>query len=184
MELRKLSEIGMLYWHRVEDVSKYTDAELTGMLNEIFGITDIPGKIKALKAKEIYLLASGSAKKPVASLPILPPPVKPVATGGGSGGLQGADPDAGFLILSQKEIDEIDRKAEIARNNPPPDFPEGQKEEPTGKLRGETVSLPGMEEKEIDFEKRPAADREELRDDFNSTERKKFLKDLANDPER
>lgn len=53
-----------------------------------------------------------------------------------------------------------------------------------GNLRGENVELKDVEVREFQYTKRDDADREQLRDDFTSTEREKFLKDLANDPEK
>jgi flagellar motility protein MotE (MotC chaperone) len=55
---------------------------------------------------------------------------------------------------------------------------------PEGKLKGETVRLQGMETKKVEYKKRPEAEREKLRKEFDSKERKKFLQDAANDPDK
>lgn len=54
----------------------------------------------------------------------------------------------------------------------------------TGTLRGIEVQLPGVKTKEITYTKRNPVETEELRKAFDSTERKKFVKDLAKDTEK
>jgi hypothetical protein len=53
-----------------------------------------------------------------------------------------------------------------------------------GKLRGSEVPLAEMKKKKVDYKKRPDAEREKLRSEFNSKGRKDFLKDTAADPDK
>ena len=207
IELRKREDIEQSDQYRVEDAGKYSDAELVGLLKDIFGLTDTPGTVKKLKARELYFLAFGAAKKGVAFLPPMPP--KPVAppplmarAGGAATGAAPTKDDDCYHPADEREEAELRRKSANSLNKPlpldpypPPDpedvIPESEKrrrlaeKQPyEGKLRGETVPLKDMEVKQIDYKKRPDADRQKLRSDFNSTERKKFLQDTANDPEK
>jgi len=52
-----------------------------------------------------------------------------------------------------------------------------------GKLKEKDIPLPGMKKKQIEYKKRPKAEREKLRNKFQ-TQRKHFLKDLANSPDK
>ncbi|WP_428261666.1 eCIS core domain-containing protein [Haliangium sp.] len=58
--------------------------------------------------------------------------------------------------------------------NEAPDF--------VGTLRGEKVTLPGVKTRTVRYVKRAKAEARALRSKFDSTERKKFLKSLAEDP--
>lgn len=99
MELKKLDVIGQLELHRVEDVSKYPDPELTALLKGIFGLSDVPGTIKKLRAKEIYLLADGVAKKPLGNLILPVKAVAPAPSFGRGGAIQGkADAKPGITV--------------------------------------------------------------------------------------
>ena len=205
IELRTREDIEQSDQYRVEDAGKYSDAELVGLLKDIFGLTDTPGTVKKLKARELYFLAFGAAKKGVAFLPPMPP--KPVAppplmarAGGAATGAAPTKDDDCYHPADEREEAELRRKSANSLNKPlpldpypPPDpedvIPESEKrrrlaeKQPyEGKLRGETVPLKDMEVKQIDYKKRPDADRQKLRSEFNSTERTKFLKDTANDP--
>ena len=53
-----------------------------------------------------------------------------------------------------------------------------------GTLRGADVSLPGVRTKRITYRKRDPEEAKRLRDAFDSTHRKQFMKDLAGDPEK
>ena len=53
-----------------------------------------------------------------------------------------------------------------------------------GTLKGKLVKLKGVKEKKIKYTKRDPEEASKLRKEFNSGERKKFLEDLANDPEK
>ncbi|WP_206671195.1 HNH endonuclease signature motif containing protein [Clostridium estertheticum] len=53
-----------------------------------------------------------------------------------------------------------------------------------GKLKGEKVALKGIKTKEINYIKRTPDETLKLRKVFDSTERKRFLKDLVNDPKK
>jgi hypothetical protein len=53
-----------------------------------------------------------------------------------------------------------------------------------GDLRGERVTLPGVKTQKITYTKRLPDETARLRAEFDSTVRKQFLKDLANDPEK
>lgn len=53
-----------------------------------------------------------------------------------------------------------------------------------GKLRGEVVELPAVKAEPLTYVKRSRTDLSALRRNFDSTERKAFLKNLSNDPEK
>ncbi len=53
-----------------------------------------------------------------------------------------------------------------------------------GMLRKEKVKLPGVKTRRINYTKRIPEETEKLRKEFNSTEKKKFLKDLSKDREK
>ncbi len=124
-ELRKREGVEPIDHYRVEDAGKYTDAELAGLLKDIFGLMDVPGTIKKLKAKELYFLAFGAAKKGVAYLPAMPlkpvaPPPSIVKAGGGAATGAAPQNDPYIYVPTDAEWKEMNRKAEIAENNLPP----------------------------------------------------------------
>lgn len=53
----------------------------------------------------------------------------------------------------------------------------------TGTLKGEEVTLDDVTVEEMDYVKRSDAERDALRDEFNTKTRKDFLKELGNDPD-
>ncbi|HYO66245.1 MAG TPA: hypothetical protein VEU33_09200 [Archangium sp.] len=54
----------------------------------------------------------------------------------------------------------------------------------TGTVGKKPVELPGVKTQEVSYTKRDRAEYEKLRNKFDSTEREKFLKSLANDPDK
>jgi hypothetical protein len=53
----------------------------------------------------------------------------------------------------------------------------------TGTLKGEEITLDDVTVEEMDYVKRSDAERDALRDEFNTKTRKEFLKELGNDPD-
>jgi hypothetical protein len=185
MTIKALEEFKSLEDYKVENAEKYSDPELRKLLSTIFGITDVDGKIKKLRSKELWLLADGPAKNPVGNLP--PRKLQPVAFSPAPKGNVAVPRQAENTVKkTPAEMKEIQRKSEDASNNPRNMGTgiEYEKETTsyTGNLRGEPVELKDVEVREIQYTKRPDADREQLRKEFQSTERKKFLQDTANDP--
>jgi len=122
MELKQLPDIKTLERHRVEDAGAYKDEELRGLLRTIFGLADIDGSIKKLRAKDIYLLADGSAKKPMANLPTPPPPIAaiPVAPAAKSSGIAIPRKPNDNIQVTADEYAALNRKVDYAQDRPEP----------------------------------------------------------------
>ncbi|MFT3783679.1 MAG: hypothetical protein QM790_16830 [Nibricoccus sp.] len=122
MELKQLPEIKTLERHRVEDAGAYKDEELRSLLRLIFGLADIDGSIKKLRAKDVYLLADGSARKPMANLPTPPPSVAPamVAPAAKLSGVAIPRKPSDNIQVTADEYAALNRKVDYAQDHPEP----------------------------------------------------------------
>jgi hypothetical protein len=181
MTLRTLEEIKPIEEFKVENVEKFSDADLKKSLATIFGLSDFEGTIKKLRDKKIWLLNDGTAKCP-AKLP----PRSPALVGSAkpkTGGIASPRRAENTVTKTPEEMAELQKKSAATE---PRSMSTGIEYEDTytGTLRGEDVELKDVEVREFQYTKREDADREQLRSDFTNAEREKFLMDLASDPEK
>ncbi|MFT3868440.1 MAG: HNH endonuclease signature motif containing protein [Nibricoccus sp.] len=187
MTLRTLEEIKPIEEFKVENVEKFSDADLKKSLATIFGLSDFEGTIKKLRDKNLWLLSDSSARFPAKLPPRMPVPIAPApAKTSAGGGIASPCPKENTKTISPEEMAELQKKSAAAE---PRTMSTGIVYEPetttyTGNLRGENVELKDVEVREFQYTKREDADREQLRSDFGNSDREKFLKDLANDPEK
>ncbi|EAE3734178.1 hypothetical protein E4T02_14580 [Listeria monocytogenes] len=98
---------------------------------------------------------------------------------------------AGFIIIPFVKVAKLEKFAKLVRNNKAFKFTyEGydeifhlSKTEHVGKLRGEAIKLDGVMEKTIIYTKRSSHEAKVLRKEFNSSVRKRYLKNIAMDDE-